>query len=79
MVDGHSAHGADSRRTANTDSSAARRRRYGQVLASVPDSLSRSRRKHAGSQILKAIRREPEPSDLLRDGSVRGFIERRQG
>ncbi|WP_330293443.1 hypothetical protein [Streptomyces sp. NBC_00576] len=29
VVDGHSAHGTDSRRAANTDSSAALRRRYG--------------------------------------------------
>lgn len=42
VVDGHSAHGADSRRAANTDSSAARRRRYGQPVVSVPDSRSRS-------------------------------------
>lgn len=42
MVDGHGAHGVDSRRAVNTDSSAARRRRYGHPVVSVPDSLSRS-------------------------------------
>ncbi|MDT0484652.1 HAD family hydrolase [Streptomyces doebereineriae] len=43
VVDGHGAHGADSRRAANTDSSAARRRRYGHPVVSVPASLSRSK------------------------------------
>ncbi|MBB3074934.1 hypothetical protein FHS41_001403 [Streptomyces violarus] len=42
VVDGHSAHGAMSRRAANTDSSVARRRRYGQQVVSVPGSRSRS-------------------------------------
>jgi hypothetical protein len=42
VVDGHSAHAADSRRAANTDSSAALRRRYGQAVVSVPDSRNRS-------------------------------------
>ncbi|MBB3081782.1 hypothetical protein FHS41_008340 [Streptomyces violarus] len=48
VVDGHSAHGADSRRAANIDSSAARRRRYGQACVSVPDSLSRSKAETSG-------------------------------
>lgn len=38
VVDGHSAHGADSRREANTDSNAALRRRYGHPVVSVRDS-----------------------------------------
>ncbi|GHA70049.1 hypothetical protein GCM10010345_86860 [Streptomyces canarius] len=42
VVDGHSAHGAKSRRVANTDSRAARRLRYGQPVVTVPDNLSRS-------------------------------------
>jgi hypothetical protein len=42
VVDGHSAHGAKSRRAAHTDSSAARRLRYGHPVVTVPDSLSRS-------------------------------------
>lgn len=42
MVDGHSAHGADNRRVANTDSNAALRRRYGHPVVSDPDSRSRS-------------------------------------
>jgi hypothetical protein len=42
LVDGHSAHGTDSRQAANTDSSAALRRWYGQLVVSVPDSRSRS-------------------------------------
>ncbi|MFD4878564.1 hypothetical protein ACFWOB_35060 [Streptomyces sp. NPDC058420] len=37
VVDGHSAHGADSRRAANTDSGPALRRWYGQEAVSVPD------------------------------------------
>nr|WP_303708628.1 hypothetical protein [Kutzneria buriramensis]WKX05995.1 hypothetical protein Q4V64_00190 [Kutzneria buriramensis] len=50
VVDGHSVHGAMSRRAANTDCSAALRRRYGQEVVSVPDSLSRSNAtKWAGS------------------------------
>ncbi|MFF5517060.1 hypothetical protein [Streptomyces coeruleorubidus] len=43
VVDGHSAHGADNLRAANSDSSAARRRRYGQSVVFVPDNRSRSK------------------------------------
>ncbi|MFF3663540.1 hypothetical protein [Streptomyces olivochromogenes] len=40
VVDGHSAHGADSRRAANTDSSAALRRWYGRPVASVVGAIT---------------------------------------
>jgi len=42
VVDGHSAHGATSRRAANRDSSAVLRRWYGHLIVSVPDNLIRS-------------------------------------
>src|SRR4051812_7812358 len=43
VVDGHSAHGADSWRSANRSSSAVRRRRYGHAVVSVRASRSTSK------------------------------------
>ncbi|MDX3799155.1 hypothetical protein [Streptomyces sp. AK04-3B] len=60
VVDGHSIHGADGRRAADTDSSRALRRRYGQAVVSVRDSLGTSKAtKRAGHS--PAARAVPTP------------------